>query len=76
MLRSQQEEMEGASMTILILGLAIFIAAHLVPTFPDFRAAKIAQYGFDRYKLLFSAASLTARCAREARSADPASHVP
>jgi uncharacterized membrane protein len=58
MLRPQQEEMEGASMTILILGLAIFIGAHLIPTFPEFRAAKIAQLGANGYKLLFTAASL------------------
>jgi len=45
-------------MTILILGLAIFIGSHLVPTFPNFRAAKIAQFGANGYKLLFSAASL------------------
>lgn len=45
-------------MTILIAGLIVFIAIHLVPTMPARRAALISQFGENGYKGLFSLASL------------------
>jgi uncharacterized membrane protein len=41
-------------MTLLILGLAIFIGIHLVPTQRDVRAGGVARFGEGGYKGLFS----------------------
>jgi uncharacterized membrane protein len=41
-------------MTLLVLGLAIFIAIHLVPTQIDLRRGAIARFGEGPYKGLFS----------------------
>jgi uncharacterized membrane protein len=45
-------------MTTLILGLAIFMAVHLVPTQPAARAALVSRLGANGYKLAFSLISL------------------
>ena len=39
-------------MALLILGLILFIGAHLVPTFPAFRENLIARFGLNGYKLV------------------------
>ena len=44
-------------MTLLIAGLALFFAAHVVPMFPERRSALIANWGAERYKGVFSALS-------------------
>jgi len=44
--------------TLLIAGLIVFIAIHLVPTMPAHRAALIARFGENGYKGLFSLVSL------------------
>lgn len=41
-------------MTILLLGLAVFLGIHLVPVLPAVRAACVARLGDKRYKGLFS----------------------
>lgn len=45
-------------MLLLVLGLAIFLGIHLVPTRPDLRARFVKRFGEGGYKALFSAASL------------------
>jgi uncharacterized membrane protein len=44
-------------MTLLIVGLALFFVAHMVPMFPARREALVANWGPERYKGVFSAAS-------------------
>jgi uncharacterized membrane protein len=44
-------------MTLLIAGLVVFFATHLLPTLPGTRAALVARLGERRYKGAFSAAS-------------------
>jgi uncharacterized membrane protein len=41
-------------MTYLILGLVLFFAAHLTPTFPSFRQSLAARFGEQGYKLGFT----------------------
>jgi uncharacterized membrane protein len=45
-------------MTILILGLILFLGVHLVPTRPDLRAQLVARFGEGGFKGLFSLVSL------------------
>ena len=45
-------------MTLLVLGLVLFLGAHLVPVATSLRATLAARLGPDRYKGLFSAVSL------------------
>ena len=45
-------------MAMLILGLVLFIGAHVTPTFPAFRSRWVARLGLGPYKLVFTAASL------------------
>ena len=45
-------------MTLLVLGLLVFIGIHLLPMFPALRARLAAQWGEGRYKGLFSLVSL------------------
>ena len=45
-------------MAMLILGLALFLGAHVTPTLPGFRAGLIERLGLGPYKLVFTAASL------------------
>jgi uncharacterized membrane protein len=45
-------------MTLLVLGLVLFIAPHLLPTFPALREALLARAGEKRYRGLFALASL------------------
>lgn len=45
-------------MTILILGMIVFIGMHLVPTFQDFRGVLVRALGENKYKLLFTLISL------------------
>lgn len=44
----------------LILGLALFIAIHLVPTNPQMRRGLVERFGEGNYKLVFSAVSAVA----------------
>lgn len=44
-------------MTILIIGLAVFLGVHLLPAMPAVRAALVARWGEQRYKGVFSIAS-------------------
>lgn len=44
-------------MTLLIAGLVLFFASHVLPMFPARRAALLSSWGEARYKGLFSAAS-------------------
>jgi len=44
-------------MTVLILGLLIFIGVHLVPTSAPARAGLVAKLGENQYKIAFSVAS-------------------
>ncbi|MGH6894282.1 MAG: NnrU family protein [Dongiaceae bacterium] len=44
-------------MTLLIVGLALFIGMHLVPSFSMARGGLTAKLGENRYKILFSLAS-------------------
>jgi len=46
-------------MTILILGLIIFLGIHLLPTFSNVRAQLISRFGEKRYKRFYSLAALT-----------------
>jgi len=46
-------------MTILILGLIIFISIHLLPAFPGVRTRLLRKYGDKRYKGLFSLVAAT-----------------
>lgn len=41
-------------MTLLILGLVVFLGIHLVPVLPALRAACVARLGENRYKGMFS----------------------
>ncbi len=45
-------------MTLMIVGLALFLGAHLVPTAPRLRASLLARAGEQRYKGAFSLVSL------------------
>lgn len=45
-------------MALLVVGLALFLGAHLVPTGPALRASFLARWGEQRYKGAFSLASL------------------
>jgi len=45
-------------MAMLILGLVLFIGAHVTPTFPAFRSRWVERLGVGPYKLVFTAASL------------------
>ena len=45
-------------MTILVIGVAIFIGVHLVPTFSSFRSGLIDRIGAGPYKGLFSLGAL------------------
>lgn len=45
-------------MTLLVVGLIVFLVAHLVPTLPGVRAGLIERLGEGGYKGLFSLASL------------------
>jgi len=45
-------------MLLLTVGLALFIAAHLIPAQPALRASLIARFGDGGYKAMFSAVSL------------------
>ncbi len=45
-------------MTLLILGLALFIAVHMVPWSPTLRGALVSGMGENVYKLLFTAIAL------------------
>jgi uncharacterized membrane protein len=45
-------------MTLLALGLALFIAPHLLPTIPSLRQALFARAGEERYRGLFSLVTL------------------
>lgn len=45
-------------MLVLILGLAIFFAAHLVPTSPGLRDGLVGRFGETAYKIAFSAVAL------------------
>jgi uncharacterized membrane protein len=44
-------------MTLLVLGLAIFLGIHLLPALPPARLALVGRWGEQRYKGLFSLAS-------------------
>jgi uncharacterized membrane protein len=44
-------------MTLLCVGLALFFLSHMLPMFPERRAALVARWGPARYKGMFSAAS-------------------
>ena len=48
----------GMGLSVLILGLAIFVANHLFVTMRGARAAAIARFGFNAYRALFSIVSL------------------
>lgn len=45
-------------MVLLVLGLILFIGAHLIPTAPVFRESLVARLGLNGYKLGVTAASL------------------
>ena len=45
-------------MLTLVSGLALFIAAHVIPTMPDVRAGLRQRFGNTGYQVLFSVASL------------------
>ncbi len=45
-------------MMLLVTGLAVFFAAHIIPTQPDLRASFIARLGEGTYKIVFSLVSL------------------
>ncbi len=45
-------------MAQLILGLILFLGAHLAPTLPGFRGGLVEKFGLNVYKLAFSIASL------------------
>jgi uncharacterized membrane protein len=45
-------------MLLLVAGMAVFVGAHLVPSVPRFRESLIDRFGFNRYRGLFSLASL------------------
>ena len=45
-------------MTLLVIGLVLFLGMHMVPIAPALRAGFLARWGEQRYKGLFSAVSL------------------
>jgi uncharacterized membrane protein len=45
------------TMSLLILGLVIFLGVHLLPTLPSVRNGLVARYSEQRYKAMFSLAS-------------------
>jgi len=45
-------------MTLLVIGLVLFLGMHMVPIAPALRAGLLARWGEQRYKGLFSAVSL------------------
>lgn len=45
-------------MMLLVVGLAVFFAAHLIPTHPDLRASFAARLGEGTYKIVFSLLAL------------------
>lgn len=45
-------------MLTLVVGLVLFIAAHLVPTQPELRAGLVERFGEAAYRIAFTAASL------------------
>lgn len=45
-------------MLILLLGIAVFIGVHLLPTEPDLRAGLVKRFGESTYKAVFSVLSL------------------
>jgi len=45
-------------MLLLIVGLVVFFAVHLLPTMPDLRRGLVARYGEGAFKTAFSAVSL------------------
>lgn len=47
-------------MLLLILGLAIFFAVHIVPTVPDLRQGLVQRFGEGAFKIAFSVVSLAA----------------
>lgn len=44
-------------MTLLTIGMAVFIGVHLVPSLAGWRTGLVARLGFGRYKVLFSVVS-------------------
>ena len=46
-------------MTILLLGIALFIGVHVFATFRDARAAAIARLGLPTYKLVYTLLAAT-----------------
>ncbi len=44
-------------MTLLVIGLVLFLGLHLVPALPAARAALTGRWGEDRYRLVFSIGS-------------------
>jgi uncharacterized membrane protein len=44
-------------MTLLILGIVVFLGIHLVPTYPEWRARLIARLGENGYRALFALVS-------------------
>lgn len=45
-------------MLILLLGIAVFIGVHLLPTEPDLRTGLVKRFGENTYKAIFSVLSL------------------
>jgi len=45
-------------MTLLIVGIVVFLGIHLLPTFPQFRETLVERLGENGYKAVFSLASL------------------
>ena len=45
-------------MTLLVLGIIVFLGVHLLPTFPDVRERLIGRMGENGYRALFSILSL------------------
>lgn len=50
----------GLLVLLLVLGLALFVAVHLVPTVPELRKDLVARFGPGPYRLAFSLVSLAA----------------
>ena len=45
-------------MTLLIIGIVVFLGIHLLPTFPQFRAGLVERIGESGYKVFFSLLSI------------------
>jgi uncharacterized membrane protein len=45
-------------MTLLIVGIIVFLGVHLLPTFPQFRDSLIARFGENGYRIVFSVLSI------------------